>query len=124
MSHNFFKTGLTLTKVHHKFDIMEIVSINENTGNVYYMATDGDPKQRHLFRSSLNNHSSFECLTCSISLSYNNRCLYSKVHFSPNNGDKYILECLGEDVPVSYVKSLSNNDYECMGNLKLFFNYH
>lgn len=110
---NFLKTGSPSNKIHHKFDITEIVRLNEDTGDIYYIATNGDPKQRHLYRSSLNDHSSHKCLTCFISLSNNNRCLYSKVHFSPNNGDKYVLECLGEDVPVVYVKSLTNDEFEC-----------
>ncbi len=34
----------------HKFDVTDLLTVNEKSDDLYYLATNGDPKQRHLFR--------------------------------------------------------------------------
>jgi len=47
-----------------------------------------------------------ECLTCSLSES----CRYTSANFAPN-ANFYLLNCLGPDVPASYLRSSYNNSH-------------
>lgn len=38
---------------HHKFDVTDVLAVNEKNDEIFYLATNGDPKQRHLFRYGL-----------------------------------------------------------------------
>jgi hypothetical protein len=95
------------------------------------MATNGDPKQRHIFKKRISNfHSTAECLTCLLNnqtvnlwhddpsahmstLYSGDNCLYNTAFFSPNS-DYYILECLGNTIPMTYVKSTENKHIQCI----------
>lgn len=106
---------------HHHFDVTEILSVNEKRGEIYYLATNGDPKQRHLFRkhiTDVNSHS--ECLSCKdiknvpkttnpldnlIELTDGKSCLYHSASFSLNS-DYYVLECLGDRIPITFIKNV------------------
>ncbi|CAF0793607.1 unnamed protein product [Brachionus calyciflorus] len=109
----------------HNFDVIDMVSFNEKTGDLFYLATNGDPKQKHLFRNRVNDASrTGECLTCNSSftmpfedpsahthsLASENNCLYHSASFS-NTGDYYVLECLGDRIPITYIKSAENSSY-------------
>lgn len=66
------------------------------------------------------------CLTCNSSikiehddpsahmqpLASETNCLYHSAHFSVN-GDYYILECLGDRIPISWIKNSENSSYSC-----------
>ncbi len=39
----------------HSFDVTDMVSFNEKQGEIYYLATNGDPKQKHLFKYAIKN---------------------------------------------------------------------
>lgn len=105
----------------HKFDVTDLLTVNEKSDDLYYLATNGDPKQRHLFRKKLSDiNSQSECLTCvdkesvpkhtnpidnSVDIAEGKACLYYSASFS-TNADFYVLECLGDRIPVSYIKSV------------------
>ena len=129
----------------HHFDVMDMVHVSEKTGTIYYLATNGDPRAKHLFRKSITNaNAPAECLTCSTAnrnmtapwsshnigagtedmphehptkhmhtFSESGRCLYHAASFSKGDGDYFVLECLGDRVPVTYVRSLVHVAYEC-----------
>lgn len=105
----------------HDFDVTDILFVNEKLGKIFYVATNGDPKQRHVFSvmfTDLNGKT--ECLTCDHVKNVTNeyvdpaknlklfwgseKCLYHSASFSAN-GDYYALECLGDRVPITYIKS-------------------
>ena len=76
---------------------------------------------------------SSECLTCnstieiphvdpalnSVPLISSEYCLYHAASFS-TNGDYYVLECLGDRIPITYVKSTEDKKLECMLKHLLF----
>lgn len=118
------KNGNVKQVTMHNFDVMDILHVNEKSEDIFYIATNGDPKQRHLFRkkiSDLNGNS--ECLTCSDSklvpkvfiepsknqsqFDSSDKCLYHSASFS-QNGDYYALECLGDRIPITFIKSTIN----------------
>lgn len=108
---------------HHHFDVTEILSVNEKRGEIYYLATNGDPKQRHLFRKQiLNVNSRSECLTCNFTgvlppvnnpsqnampITDGKSCLYHAASFS-TDGDYYVLECLGDRIPITFIKNVTD----------------
>jgi hypothetical protein len=47
---NRYQKGEAHPITNHKFDVTDMLSIEEKTGEIYYLATNGDPKQRHLFK--------------------------------------------------------------------------
>ena len=67
-----------------------------------------------------------ECLTCNTTFKYTytepfenavvigsaDVCAYYSASFSPN-GEYYALECLGDKIPHTYVKSINDKDIEC-----------
>ena len=66
-----------------------------------------------------------ECLTCNnitipyedpsqhtVRLDSSENCLYYTASFS-NNGDYYVLECMGDRIPISYIKKSDNSSFEC-----------
>jgi dipeptidyl aminopeptidase/acylaminoacyl peptidase len=107
----------------HKFDVIELLTLNEKDGFIYYSATNGDPKQKHLFRKQIFKEIiEAECLTCNISLHVepqlppikqavmigtSDNCFYFDSSFG-KNAKFYVLECLGDGVPVVKVKSIDN----------------
>lgn len=114
------KNGAVKQVTTHDFDVISISNVNDKLGELFYIATNGDPKQRHLFRKSFTSESSAECLTCKDSdelpevyeepsknlLQFNSseRCLYHDASFS-SDGGFYALECLGDRLPITYIKS-------------------
>lgn len=120
------KTGNVQQVTMHQFDVTEIVYINDNIGEVFYIGTNGDPKQRHLFRKKFTDlNSSPVCMTCKDShklpetyinpgnlknqINFDNgtKCLYHSASFS-TDGDFYALNCLGDRIPITYIKSIKN----------------
>ncbi len=118
----------------HKFDVTNILSFDEYTGYLYYLATNNDPRERQLYRlvrywftliclveyydyslfrrkNIFSKEISFECITCNMNLEDTGTCLYNSPSFSPNT-DYYILDCLGDKIPMTYVKSIKNKTYE------------
>jgi hypothetical protein len=76
-----------------------------------------------------NFHSTAECLTCSLnnqtiqvnyeepaqrqtSILASELCLYNAASFSPS-AEFYVLECLGDRLPITYVKSTESKHAEC-----------
>lgn len=110
----------------HEFDVMKIVSFNEKQGEIYYLATNGDPKQRHLFKKRVTDVNSHPiCLTCnssikidhtdpfenSVDLGSTDHCLYYSAVFSLNS-EYYALECLGDRIPIVWLKDSRNESVE------------
>lgn len=119
------KTGSVEQITDHQFDVMELLKVNDKSGDIYYVATNGDPMQRHVFKKQFTSVDSVaQCLTCQDSDKvakefvepYKNlkpfndsvRCLYHTASFSLN-GDYYALECLGDRIPVTYIRSSINS---------------
>lgn len=100
------------TFTNHNFDVIEISYLNEETGYMYYTATAGDSRAKHLFRKHVESDPSInsECLSCEHELENKKICLYNSPHFH-GKSDLYILDCLGEDIPVTYVKSIHKRSF-------------
>lgn len=83
----------------------------------FYLSTLEDrPGERHLYSVSGKKirFSTFtKCLTCH----EGNSCLYNNAIFSPN-GEFYVLECLGPDVPKIQIRSIYNQTF---GNFEKLF---
>jgi hypothetical protein len=79
---------------------------------MYYTATAGDSRAKHLFRKHVESDPSInsECLSCEHELENKKICLYNSPHFH-GKSDLYILDCLGEDIPVTYVKSIHKRSF-------------
>ncbi len=45
-----YNTGTVEQITSGSFDVTDILKVNENTREIYYIATNGDPMQRHIFR--------------------------------------------------------------------------
>ncbi len=122
------KNGNVQQITSHQFDVTDILYVNDKLGEIFYLATNGDPKQRHVFRTkfSVINSKSF-CMTCKDSeklkkefkepannmfeFTESNYCLYFSASFS-TNGDFFALECLGDRIPITYIKSTMNKELE------------
>jgi hypothetical protein len=66
------------------------------------------------------------CLTCNetiqiahvdpaanrLAIGSGENCLYNSVSFSPNS-KYYVLECLGDKIPVISLKNIENSTFEC-----------
>lgn len=93
MNTDGIKTFLT----HGRYDVSEILAYDQEKSFVYYLSTNGDPKQRHLFRVYLRKpdekSSPPECLTCDVP-----DCRYVSARFSTSSR-YYVRACLGPEVP-------------------------
>ncbi|XP_071527492.1 dipeptidyl peptidase 4 isoform X2 [Panulirus ornatus] len=96
---------------HGAFEVTEILGWDQNSNYIYYMATVEDkPGERHLFRvadSSLTLRIP-ECLSCLEADNTTDACLYNRAHLSPDFAF-FVLECLGPDVPRTYLFSTWSN---------------
>lgn len=118
------KSGAITQVTTHDFDVTSISSVNDGLGEIFYIATNGDPKQRHLYRKRFTSNSSPAiCLTCKDAeklpevyvkpiknmsmFNSSERCLYHDVSFS-TEGEFYALECLGDRLPITYIRSASD----------------
>lgn len=118
------KTGSVEQITDHQFDVMDLLKVNDKSGDIYYVATNGDSMQRHVFKKQFTtDYSVAKCLTCQDSnkvakefyepaknlVRFNEtfRCLYHTASFSLN-GEFYALECLGDRIPVTYIRSSIN----------------
>lgn len=93
-----------------QWEVTDIVGINDELQEVYFIATPGDPRKRHLYSVSTANPSStftmtVTCLSCDIGVN----CQYVQATFS-KSGKFYILGCLGPDIPSYTIKSTINTD--------------
>lgn len=120
------RNGDSYPVTNHKFDVTDIVSFREKTGDLFYLATNGDPKQRHLFKKRVTDlYSLPQCLTCnetitipitepaenSVLIGESGNCLYYFASFSVGS-DYYALECLGDRIPITYIKSIDDKTIE------------
>ncbi len=131
------KNGNVQQITSHNFDVTDILHVNEKLGELFYLGTNGDPKQRHVFRTKFTVlNSKPVCLTCKdsnnlkkefkepvnnqLEFTESTKCLYFSASFS-TNGDFYALECLGDRIPITYIKSTMNEklDYVYEDNSKL-----
>ncbi|XP_015595104.1 venom dipeptidyl peptidase 4, partial [Cephus cinctus] len=83
------------------FVVTEIISWDEDSNYVYYLATTkDDPAVQHLYRvSTLDSNYTSECLSCNIKSNTDDTyCLYNSAKFSTDNS-YYILTCSGPGVP-------------------------
>ena len=46
----YFKTLNPETFTNHEFDVTELTHFNEESGYLYYIATGGDSRARHVYR--------------------------------------------------------------------------
>lgn len=118
------KNGAVKLITTHKFDVTSISNVNDKLGEIFYIATNGDPKQRHLYRKSFIKNSPAECLTCKDAknlpdnyteptkhmreFNASEKCLYHDASFS-SDGGYYALECLGDRLPITYIRSSVDN---------------
>lgn len=109
------------------YDVTRIVDIVENmnkpeTSIVYYMATGvNKPGERHAYKlvdyglkdPSTNNTIGQQinkpiCLTCNQT---NFQCLSNRIRLS-KNGNHFVHECLGPDIPSSFIRKSEENSFQ------------
>ncbi|KAG7166627.1 Dipeptidyl aminopeptidase-like protein 6-like [Homarus americanus] len=96
---------------HGAFEVTDILGWDQNNNYIYYMATKEDePGERHLYRvaDALPMLRIPECLSCLEADNTTDACLYNKAHLSSDFAF-FILECLGPDVPRTYLFSTWSN---------------
>ncbi|XP_033729006.1 dipeptidyl peptidase 4-like [Pecten maximus] len=106
------ETGARRSLTNGKYDVTNIVGYNEKLELVYYIATNGDPRHRHLFSVSSSIQKNFrhtECLTCDLDP---DNCRYYTASFS-KSGKYYVLGCLGPGIPY-YTLHSTESDFEIM----------
>nr|XP_053643640.1 dipeptidyl peptidase 4-like [Cherax quadricarinatus] len=93
---------------HGAFEVTEILGWDQNNNYIYYMATmEEKPGERHLFRVADVSSPMLrlpECLSCLEADNTTDMCLYNRAHLSPDFAF-FVLECLGPDVPRTYLFS-------------------
>ncbi|XP_076088367.1 dipeptidyl peptidase 4-like isoform X6 [Mytilus galloprovincialis] len=97
--------GIRRFLTHGQYEVTDIVGINDELREVYFIATPGDARKRHLYSISTDSPSSsftptVKCLSCDI----DEKCQYVTASFS-HTGKYYILGCLGPDIPYFILKS-------------------
>ncbi|XP_076028317.1 dipeptidyl peptidase 10 isoform X2 [Oratosquilla oratoria] len=97
---------------HGKMEVTQILGWDQRNNYIYYMGTGEDkPSERHLYRVPDIPTPMLrlpECLSCLEGDNTTDTCLYNKAHLSPDFA-YYVLECLGPDVPRTYLFSTWNN---------------
>ncbi|ELU01683.1 hypothetical protein CAPTEDRAFT_228215 [Capitella teleta] len=100
----FGRPGLKSFVTQGLWDVTEIVGFKKETSMIYFISTNGDARTRHLFKVPLPSHSykmkTPECLTCYLAP----QCDWVSASFS-HDGEYYILNCEGPDVPSSTLKN-------------------
>ncbi|KAK3083443.1 hypothetical protein FSP39_022859 [Pinctada imbricata] len=99
--------GQKVYLTHGSFDVMSIVGYDSQNQTVYYIAAK-DPRQRHLYRVSVDSTSPDYKESVCLSCDYDPKCQYVSASFS-TNGDYFIMGCLGPGVPYYVLKSTHTN---------------
>ncbi|KAB7507600.1 Inactive dipeptidyl peptidase 10 [Armadillidium nasatum] len=111
---NLFNIRLRIVTplTHGPFEVTQILGWDHNNNYIYFLGTAEErPSERHLYRVSDILTSTLlrspECMSCFEAENSTNDCLYNKAHFSPEFS-YFVLECLGPDVPRTYLISTHN----------------
>ncbi|XP_061777520.1 dipeptidyl aminopeptidase-like protein 6 isoform X2 [Nerophis ophidion] len=76
------------------WDVTEVLAYDEESQLIYFLSTEANPKQRHLYRADTFGSFNRRCLTCNLS----NSCGYIAGSFCRDMG-YFLLHCQGPEVP-------------------------
>ncbi|XP_029107985.1 inactive dipeptidyl peptidase 10-like [Scleropages formosus] len=86
------------------WEVTQIMAYDESANAVYFLSTEGNSSQRHLYRVSAGKPFQRKCVTCDL---HKQQCSYYSAVFSLNI-QSMILTCRGPDVPRTSVYRLSD----------------
>ncbi|ESO99209.1 hypothetical protein LOTGIDRAFT_226274 [Lottia gigantea] len=140
------KVELMIFLTHHRWEVTKILAYDQELKLVYYIGTGGDPRHRHLYRSSLS-HDKTPCLefvgqvltsyvaeifqhfvfsvyfsvnlehhSTCLTCSLNSDCQYVSATFSSSTR-YYLLNCLGPGVPYTTLRSVAGAQGKLNGYL-------
>ncbi|XP_068184642.1 inactive dipeptidyl peptidase 10-like [Antennarius striatus] len=86
------------------WEVTQIVSFDEINNSVYFISTEEDSTQRHLYRVTALGPAHRACLTCSL---FRGRCSFYDVTFSPDR-HHVLLHCRGPGIPQTTLHRLTD----------------
>ncbi|XP_051566904.1 inactive dipeptidyl peptidase 10-like isoform X2 [Myxocyprinus asiaticus] len=97
------------------WEVTEILAYDENAQSIYFLSTEGSPRQRHLYSVSTVGLFPRRCLTCELNKAH---CTFFSAVFSPSN-QHVILHCKGPGAPTVIMHTLNTANYYILENNSL-----
>ncbi|XP_052004446.1 inactive dipeptidyl peptidase 10-like [Xyrauchen texanus] len=97
------------------WEVTEILAYDENAQSIYFLSTEGSPRQRHLYSVSTVGLFPRRCLTCELNKAH---CTFFSAVFSPLN-QHVVLHCKGPGAPTVIMHTLNMANYYVLENNSL-----
>ncbi|XP_054909084.1 inactive dipeptidyl peptidase 10-like [Poeciliopsis prolifica] len=94
------------------WEVTQILAYDEPNQNLYFLSTEGSPRQRQLYSVKTVGLFPRRCLTCDL---HRTNCLYFSADLSPSN-QNLLLHCQGPEAPTVILHSLNNSNYYILEN--------
>ncbi|XP_051564354.1 inactive dipeptidyl peptidase 10-like isoform X1 [Myxocyprinus asiaticus] len=97
------------------WEVTEILAYDENAQSIYFLSTEGSPRQRHLYSVSTVGLFPRRCLTCELNKAH---CTFFSAVFS-SSSKHVLLHCKGPGAPTVIIHTLNTANYYILENNSL-----